>query len=125
MIPLGTDLDKVDATPARLQPELDWNDDAKTEFDRLVDAHPVLVRISAAKRLRDAAERDARCWILRGFSRRALDPASVRVQPDAPDDLFLRMTSYRFPEFRLAAARSILKEPCPRVSRPAVAPAAA
>jgi chlorophyllide a reductase subunit Z len=60
MIPLGTDLDKVDATPARLQPELDWNDDAKSEFDRLVDTHPVLVRISAAKRLRDAAERDAR-----------------------------------------------------------------
>jgi chlorophyllide a reductase subunit Z len=60
MIPLGTDLDKVDATPARLQPELDWNDEAKTEFDRLVDSHPVLVRISAAKRLRDAAERDAR-----------------------------------------------------------------
>ncbi len=60
IIPLGTELDKVDATPARLQPELDWNDDAKMEFDRLVDAHPVLVRISAAKRLRDAAERDAR-----------------------------------------------------------------
>jgi chlorophyllide a reductase subunit Z len=60
IIPLGTELDKVDATPARLQPELDWNDDAKSEFDRLVDAHPVLVRISAAKRLRDAAERDAR-----------------------------------------------------------------
>ena len=29
IIPLGTELDKVDATPARLQPELAWNDDAK------------------------------------------------------------------------------------------------
>lgn len=60
ILPLGNDLDKVDATPARLQPELSWNDDAKSEFDRLLEAHPVLVRISAAKRLRDAAERDAR-----------------------------------------------------------------
>ena len=29
ILPLGTELDKVDATPARLQPELAWNDDAK------------------------------------------------------------------------------------------------
>ncbi|MFN3351069.1 MAG: chlorophyllide reductase subunit Z, partial [Pseudorhodoplanes sp.] len=60
ILPLGTELDKVDATPARLQPELCWNDDARRELDRLVEAQPVLVRISAAKRLRDAAERDAR-----------------------------------------------------------------
>jgi chlorophyllide a reductase subunit Z len=60
ILPLGTDLDKVDATPARLQPELPWNEDAKIKLDTLVDQQPVLVRISAAKRLRDAAERDAR-----------------------------------------------------------------
>ena len=60
ILPLGSELDKVDATPARLAPELPWNDDAKSALDALVDAHPVLVRISAAKRLRDAAERDAR-----------------------------------------------------------------
>jgi chlorophyllide a reductase subunit Z len=60
ILPLGTELDKVDATPARLQPELPWNEDAKQALDALVDGHPVLVRISAAKRLRDAAERDAR-----------------------------------------------------------------
>ncbi len=60
ILPLGTELDKVEQTPARPQVDLAWNDDAKAALDELVDSHPVLVRISAAKRLRDAAERDAR-----------------------------------------------------------------
>lgn len=60
ILPLGTDLDKVDATPARLHAEMAWDDEAKALLDELVEAQPVLVRISAAKRLRDAAERDAR-----------------------------------------------------------------
>jgi hypothetical protein len=57
MIPLGTDLDKVDATPARLHAELAWDEDAKAAFDERVEAFPVLVRISAAKQLRDEVER--------------------------------------------------------------------
>ena len=60
ILPLGTELDKVDATPARNEAQLTWNNDAKAKLDDLVEAQPVLIRISAAKRLRDAAERTAR-----------------------------------------------------------------
>jgi len=60
ILPLGTDLDKVDATPSRLAREMAWADEAKALFDELVEAQPILIRISAAKRLRDAAEQDAR-----------------------------------------------------------------
>jgi 3,8-divinyl chlorophyllide a/chlorophyllide a reductase subunit Z len=60
ILPLAKDMDQVDATPARLEGQLGWSDDARVELDRLVEAEPVLVRISAAKRLRDAAERHAR-----------------------------------------------------------------
>jgi chlorophyllide a reductase subunit Z len=60
ILPLASDLDKVDATPSRLHHELRWTDEAQQALTELVDAEPVLVRISAAKRLRDAAERTAR-----------------------------------------------------------------
>ena len=60
ILPLGTDLDKVEATPARLHHELPWDEDAEQLLDEAVGAHPVLVRISAAKRLRDSTEASAR-----------------------------------------------------------------
>jgi len=60
ILPLASELDKVDATPCRLHRELRWTDAAKEALDDLVAAEPVLVRISAAKGLRDAAERAAR-----------------------------------------------------------------
>jgi chlorophyllide a reductase subunit Z len=60
ILPLGTEMDKVEATPSRLHRELRWTEAARAVLDRLIDAEPVLVRISAAKRLRDAAEAAAR-----------------------------------------------------------------
>ncbi len=60
ILPLGTDMDKVDPTPVRGEAELNWDEEAKAKLDALVEAQPVLVRISAAKRLRDKAELTAR-----------------------------------------------------------------
>jgi chlorophyllide a reductase subunit Z len=60
ILPLAGQMDKVDPTPAKRHVELLWDDDAKAALDKIVEAQPVLVRISAAKRLRDAAERAAR-----------------------------------------------------------------
>ena len=60
ILPLAGQMDKVEPTPARRLAELGWDDEAKVELDALVEREPVLVRISAAKRIRDAAERAAR-----------------------------------------------------------------
>jgi len=60
ILPLGTELDRVDPTPARLHEELPWTDDARAALEAALEAEPVLVRISAARRLRDAAEQAAR-----------------------------------------------------------------
>ncbi|MGY6555768.1 MAG: chlorophyllide a reductase subunit Z [Wenzhouxiangella sp.] len=59
ILPLGSELDRVDATPLRLS-ELAWDSDAQHRLAQYVDEQPVLVRISAAKRLRDVAEQRAR-----------------------------------------------------------------
>jgi len=60
ILPLSTQMDQAAPTPARRAAELVWDADAKTALDALVEREPVLVRISAAKRLRDAAELSAR-----------------------------------------------------------------
>ncbi len=60
ILPLASDLDRVDPTPSRLHRELTWTDAAKQALDDLIAEEPVLTRISAAKRLRDGAERATR-----------------------------------------------------------------
>jgi len=64
ILPLATDMDRVDATPSRIASaqhvELPWEAEAQALLERLVEAQPVLVRISAAKRMRDRAEAEAR-----------------------------------------------------------------
>ncbi len=60
ILPLAGQMDAVDRTPARAHRELAWEREAKAMLDRFLEQQPVLVRISAAKRLRDNAERAAR-----------------------------------------------------------------
>ncbi|MFL5280231.1 MAG: chlorophyllide a reductase subunit Z [Rhodopila sp.] len=57
ILPLGTDLDKVQPTPAKLSASCPWDEDAQQVFDEYLETEPFLVRISAAKRLRDRIER--------------------------------------------------------------------
>ncbi|HEV7440376.1 MAG TPA: chlorophyllide a reductase subunit Z [Methylobacterium sp.] len=60
ILPLARDMDAVEATPARAHREMAWDAAARAALNDLVERQPVLVRISMAKRLRDAAEREAR-----------------------------------------------------------------
>ncbi|MEM8561941.1 MAG: chlorophyllide a reductase subunit Z [Pseudomonadota bacterium] len=80
ILPLGTDLDETVATPARADQAIDWASDAQTALDELIESEPVLVRISAAKRLRDAAEQTARGSGAEVVTLRHLQKAKVVVR---------------------------------------------
>jgi 3,8-divinyl chlorophyllide a/chlorophyllide a reductase subunit Z len=60
ILPLGTDLDRIEPTLARLSSSYPWDNDAQRMLDDYLDTEPFLVRISAAKRMRDRVERDMR-----------------------------------------------------------------
>jgi chlorophyllide a reductase subunit Z len=59
ILPLGTELDRVEATPSRLAANSVWEPEAQELLDAYVEGQPFLIQISAAKKLRDRAERDA------------------------------------------------------------------
>ncbi|GJG86864.1 chlorophyllide reductase subunit Z [Gemmatimonadetes bacterium T265] len=75
IIPLGTELDAIEATPARAgaaagssgaaeaslrDGPLPWDDAARAGLDEAVEAAPYVARISVAKQVRDRAEGEAR-----------------------------------------------------------------
>ncbi|WP_376097046.1 chlorophyllide a reductase subunit Z [Roseomonas sp. CCTCC AB2023176] len=60
ILPLGTELDRVDPTPARTSEAERWDADAVALLDARVEREPFLIRISAAKRWRERVEAEAR-----------------------------------------------------------------
>ena len=62
ILPLSTDMDRVDPTPVKAAEwnAAPWDDDALVLLHETVESEPFLVRISAAKSLRDRVEQAAR-----------------------------------------------------------------
>ena len=62
ILPLGTDLDRVDPTPVKTAEwnARPWDEDARRMLDAFVERAPFLVQISTAKRLRERIEQAAR-----------------------------------------------------------------
>jgi chlorophyllide a reductase subunit Z len=80
ILPLGTEMDKADPTPTRASQwnAVPWDDDAVAMLDDHVERAPFITRISAAKRLREQVEQDARAA---GEDRVAADRVRACLEP--------------------------------------------
>ncbi len=79
ILPLGTTLDKTEASLAKAHRELTWSMEAQNALGRILETYPVITRISAAKRLRDAAEKNARVDGLEEVNIQCLDRARLSL----------------------------------------------
>ncbi|MEY4977502.1 MAG: Light-independent protochlorophyllide reductase subunit [Pseudomonadota bacterium] len=86
ILPLGSEMDQVPATQARghAPPDARWQDEAQTLLRECIAHQPVLVQISAAKRLRDQAEQLARITGAESVGRTHVEAASQTLGLGVP-----------------------------------------